>query len=64
MAAIATLEELKQVANELESLKMKNPEIYKDFAELFRRNRVVGYKNICIMLLGEATPSKLKGLEE
>lgn len=63
MSATASLEDLERVADELESLKMKDPEIYKDFVGLFRKNRKVGYKNICKMLLGEATPRKLKGLE-
>ena len=28
-----------------------------------RRHRQVGYKNICRLLLGEATPEKLKGVD-
>lgn len=63
MPAIAPLGDLERIANELESLKMKNPEIYKDFVALFKSNRNVGYKNICKLLLGEATPHELKGLE-
>ena len=39
MPATATLEELEKVQNELEALKMKNPEIYEDFVKLFKRNR-------------------------
>jgi len=63
MPAGAPLEELERVMNELESLKMKNEEVYEDFVELFKRNRSVGYKNICKMLMGEATPTELKGLD-
>lgn len=63
MSAVASLEELKQVENELESLKMKDEELYEDFVELFKRNRSVGYKNICKMLMGEATPEELKGVD-
>ncbi len=63
MPAEVPLDELKRVQQELESLKMKAPEIYDDFQELFKRNRSVGYKNICKMLMDEATPEKLKGLE-
>ena len=63
MPAGAPLEELERVMNELESLKMKNEELYDDFVELFKRNRSVGYKNICKMLMGEATPKELKGLD-
>lgn len=63
MAAEAPLEELERVKNELESLKMKDEEIFEDFVELFKRNRSVGYKNICKMLMGETTPRELKGLD-
>lgn len=63
MPAEVPLEELERVQQELESLKMKAPEIYNDFQQLFKRNRSVGYKNICKMLMDEATPKKLKGLE-
>ncbi|MFW6457101.1 MAG: hypothetical protein ACOC0A_02305 [Planctomycetota bacterium] len=63
MPAEVPLEELERVQQELESLKMKAPEMYDDFMQLFKRNRSVGYKNICKMLMDEATPKKLKGLE-
>lgn len=63
MGAAASLEELQQVENELESLKMKYPEAYEDFAELFQQNRGVGYKNICKMLMGEKTAKELKESE-
>lgn len=63
MPAEVPLEELERVQQELESLKMKGPEMYDDFMQLFKRNRSVGYKNICKMLMDEATPKKLKGLE-
>ncbi|MFB6344898.1 MAG: hypothetical protein ABEK50_03885 [bacterium] len=64
MSAVASLEELKQVQNELKSLKMKDEEMYEDFVELFKRNRSVGYKNICKMLMEETTPEELKGVDE
>jgi hypothetical protein len=63
MNAIASLEDLEKVQNELEALEMKNPEIYEDFVTLFKKNRGVGYKNIAKMLIGEADPRKLKGQE-
>lgn len=63
MPAEVPLEELERVQQELESLKMKDAEMYEDFMQLFKRNRSVGYKNICKMLMDEATPKKLKGLE-
>lgn len=64
MPAFASLEELKQVENKLKALKMKHGELYDDFAKLFKENRSAGYKNICKMLLGEATPEELKGVEK
>ena len=62
MPSIATLEDLQAVHADLELLKQKSPESYDEAAALFRKHRKVGYKNICKMLLGEATPEKLKGL--
>jgi hypothetical protein len=61
MPAIASLEELKEVLSRLETLKDRFPEAYEEFSKLFRAYRKVGYKNICKLLLGEATPEKLKG---
>ncbi|MCK5007357.1 MAG: hypothetical protein KAR73_08210 [Spirochaetales bacterium] len=63
MPAVASLEELKAVEEHLGQLKAEYPEAYADVVELFRRHRKVGYKNICKMMMGEATAEKLKGLE-
>lgn len=63
MKATASLEDLEKVQNELEALKMKNPEIYEDFVKLFKRNRIIGYSNIAKLLIGQTTPKKLKGIE-
>jgi formiminotetrahydrofolate cyclodeaminase len=63
MAAEAPLEELQRVKNELEGLKMKDEEIYNDFVQFFKKNRSIGYKNICKLLMEEVTPKELKGLE-
>jgi len=63
MPAVASLEELKAVEEHLSQLKAEYPEAYADVVELFRRHRNVGYKNICKMMMGEATAEKLKGLE-
>jgi hypothetical protein len=64
MAAIASLEELKTVESDLMQLKEQNPESYTAFSTLLKKHRKVGYKNICKMLLGEASPEKLKGMGE
>ena len=64
MPAVASLEELQAAQNDLNQLKEKFPEAYTGFSALFRQHRSIGYKNICKMLLGEATPEKLKGIGE
>jgi hypothetical protein len=61
MAALASLEELREVLASLERLKDRFPEAYAEVAALLRAYRKVGYKNICRLLLGESTPEKLKG---
>ncbi len=63
MPAAAPLEELERAHEEIQSLRMKFPDAHEDFADFFRRNRSVGYSNLCKMLMGEATPRKLKGLD-
>ena len=63
MPAVASLEELKTVEEQLRGLKSAYPDAYAEVVELFRRHRKVGYKNICKMMMGEASAEKLKGLE-
>jgi len=63
MPAFASLEELTEVNMKLQELEQNHPEAYKEFAQLFKSSRKVGYKNICKMLLREATPKELKGLD-
>ncbi len=63
MPALAPLEELKEVLARLEKLKEQFPDAYLELSNLLRAYRRVGYKNICKLLLGEATPEKLKGGE-
>jgi hypothetical protein len=62
MPAMASLEELQQAARELEHLKTEYPEAYAETVRIFARNRRLGYKNICKLMMGEATAEKLKGL--
>lgn len=64
MPAAVPLEELERAHEELQSLEMKFPEAYDDFAEFFRRNRSMGYNNLCKLLMGERTPKELKGIDE
>ena len=61
MPALASLDDLKEVLARLEELKAAHPEAYGAFAGILKKHRKVGYKNICKLLLGEATPEKLKG---
>lgn len=62
MPALATLEELKAVESELQKIKEQHPEAYAQFSDLLKKNRKIGYKNICKILIGDATPEKLKGM--
>lgn len=64
MPTTADLDDLERVHQEIQSLEMKHPEAFDDVVELFKRNRSIGYKNICRMLMGEATPKQLKGIED
>ena len=60
MPAVASIDDLKKVDEDLKALRAQHPEAYEAAAALLRRHRKVGYKNICRMLLGEATPEELK----
>lgn len=62
MPAIASLEELKKVNEALQKVKQEEPEGYKKIANLIKKNRKVGYRNICKMMLEEVTPEELKGV--
>lgn len=62
MPAIATLEELRAIEAGLKQLKETFPEAYEEMANFFRMNRKIGYKNIIKIMIGEATPEKLKGI--
>ncbi len=62
MAAVASLEELNAVAEDLNRLRAAHPEAYEETVKVFKTHRKVGYKNICKIMMGEATPEKLKGL--
>jgi len=64
MPSVASIEDLRAVNADLVDLKSRHPESYEAIAAVFKKHRKVGYKNICKMLLGEATPEKLKGLEQ
>ena len=63
MPAAAPLEDLERAHEELQSLQMKYPDAYEDFAELVERNRSLGYSNLCKMLMSEKTPRELKGID-
>jgi hypothetical protein len=64
MPAVASIEDLRAVESDLVALKGRHPEAYDGLAALFKKHRKVGYKNICKLMLGEATPEKLKGAGE
>ncbi len=60
MPVLASLEDLRQVEQQLAGLKSRHPEAYGDFVALLGGLRRVGYRNICRLMLGETTPEKLK----
>jgi hypothetical protein len=61
MPAVASLEELREVDASVKSFQAVFPEASAALADLLRKYRRIGYKNIAKLLLGEATPEKLKG---
>ena len=63
MPAVAYLEDLKKIERESKAFREEFPEAYKRLTSIIKGNRKVGYKNICKLLLEEATPEKLKGEE-
>ena len=64
MSSVVPLEDLRRAHQELQALELKFPEAYEDFAEFFERNRALGYKNLCRLLMREQTPEQLKGIDE
>ena len=60
-AAVAPIEELREVDARLKELQAKFPEAFGALVDLLKRYRKVGYKNIARLLMNEATPEKLKG---
>ena len=63
MPATASYDDLKNASNEIESLKMKYPDAFKEFTDLINKRRRIGYKNLCKMIMG-STPEELKGSDE
>jgi len=59
MAAIASMEDLKEVQKDLNALKKADPKGYDKWVELLKKHRMVGYKNIAKLAMG-MTPEKLK----
>lgn len=59
MAAVAPIEDLREVKKDIEAFAAKNPEAYADLVTLIGKHRRVGYRNICRMALGD-TPEDLK----
>lgn len=64
MSSTVPLEKLRRAQQELQALEMKFPDAYEDFDEFFDRNRALGYKNLCRLLMREQTPKELKGVED
>jgi hemoglobin-like flavoprotein len=64
MPALASLEELKEVDARVKEFQAAFPEAYGALAELLKKHRKVGYKNVAKLLLNESTPEKLKNATE
>lgn len=63
MPALATLEDLNKVLHDLREFKEKYPDACLAICAILRQHRAVGFKNLCKLLLDEATPEKLKGMD-
>ena len=63
MPAVATIEELRGVAEAMQRIREAHPEAFEMVVSAFKHHRAVGYKNLCKIMMGEATPEKLKGIE-
>lgn len=61
MPALASLEELKEVDAKLKQFKEEHPDAHRAIAEILKKYRRLGYKNVIKLLLDESTPEKLKG---
>ena len=61
MPAVAPIEELRDVDARVKEFQAAFPEAYQALADLLRKYRRIGYKNIAKLLMNEATPEKLKG---
>lgn len=60
MPALATLEELEAASREIKNLREQYPEAGEAMTRFLKANRKIGYKNLCKMFTGEATPESLK----
>jgi len=61
MPALASLEDLKKAKEDLEAVRLQYPEGVEALSTVIKKHRALGYKNVIKLLLGEATPEKLKG---
>ena len=61
MPAVAPIEELREVDARVKAFQATFPEAYQALADMLKKHRKVGYKNIAKLLMNESTPEKLKG---
>ncbi|PSG96253.1 hypothetical protein BRD56_11195 [Thermoplasmatales archaeon SW_10_69_26] len=57
----ASDEELLRALHEVEAFEMKHPQAFEDLVDLVDRNRRIGYKNLCKMMLGRLTEEEIQG---
>ncbi|HUX22582.1 MAG TPA: hypothetical protein VMW69_15200 [Spirochaetia bacterium] len=61
MPALASIEELREVDARVKAFQAEHSAAYAVIAEILKKYRKIGYKNIVKLLLNESTPEKLKG---
>jgi hypothetical protein len=64
MPAIASLEDLKKLDEDIQGIKKQHPDVCSKIAQIIKKNRKIGYRNFCKLFLGERTPEQLKSGEK
>lgn len=59
MPTSVPLEKLTAAANEIDLFKQSYPDAFKAVVNLFRKQRSVGYRNLCRLIMEETTPEEL-----
>ena len=60
MPAIASIEDLRRLDDEIKAVKHEHPEACKKIIDMIKKNRKLGYKNFCKLFTAERSPEALK----